>query len=113
MIEVMKKDDDRMRGMMHRTAMGKNEGMLFVFPVQARYCMWMKNTKIPLSVAFLDEKGKIINIEDMKPETETSHCAKRAVRYALEVPRGWFKRHGIKPGFVIPGVLSYQADDKR
>jgi len=105
--------DERTRetGLMFRETIGANEGMLFAFPVEEKYCMWMKNTKVPLSVAFLDATGKIINIEHMRPETETAHCAIQPVRYALEVPKGWFQLHGIRPGVHIPGVLKYKAID--
>ena len=108
-VEIMATEQDRMQGMMFRTRMDANEGMLFVFGQTARYCMWMKNTKIPLSVAFLDEKGTIVNMADMQPETEDSHCARKPVRYALEVPQGWFKRHHIKEGLIISDVLSYDS----
>jgi len=84
--------------------MGPNEGMLFLFPAPASVCMWMKNTYIPLSVAFIDESGKIVNIEDMEPQTTDSHCAKKQVRYALEMNRGWFKQKNIKPGSAIEGL---------
>jgi uncharacterized membrane protein (UPF0127 family) len=78
--------------------------MLFIFDEPALQCMWMKNTLIPLSVAFIDESGAIINIADMQPQTEASHCATRAARYALEMNRGWFVARGIKPGSRIGGI---------
>ncbi|HUQ74011.1 MAG TPA: DUF192 domain-containing protein [Burkholderiales bacterium] len=94
----------RMRGLMHRASMPGNAGMLFVFDEDTQHCMWMKNTLIALSVAFIDERGVIVNIEDMEPQTEESHCAKRAARYALEMNRGWFASRGIKPGSRIGGI---------
>jgi uncharacterized membrane protein (UPF0127 family) len=94
----------RMQGLMHRDHLGPNQGMLFVFPDLDQPCMWMKNTLIPLSVAFLDDKGAIINVEDMAPQTETSHCAKAPARYALEMDLGWFKSHGAAAGSRILGV---------
>jgi uncharacterized membrane protein (UPF0127 family) len=94
----------RMQGLMHRDHLGPNQGMLFVFPDLDQPCMWMKNTLIPLSVAFLDDKGAIINVEDMAPQTETSHCAKAPARYALEMELGWFKKHGAAAGSKIAGV---------
>jgi len=94
----------RMTGLMHRVSMPANAGMLFVFDELAMHCMWMKNTLIPLSVAFIDEAGAIINVEDMKPQTEDSHCARRPARYALEMNRGWFASRGIKPGSRIGGI---------
>ena len=76
----------RAQGLMYRSSMPSNAGMLFIFDEAATHCMWMKNTLLPLSVAFLDEKGTVINIEDMKPQTDDSHCARRPARYALEMP---------------------------
>ena len=94
----------RARGLMFRESMPTNAGMLFVFDEDAAHCMWMKNTLIPLSVAFIDERGTIINIADMQPQTEQSHCATRPARYALEMNRGWFAARGIKPGSRIGGI---------
>jgi uncharacterized membrane protein (UPF0127 family) len=90
-------------GLMNRTKMGDNEGMVFDFGAPAGVCMWMKNTLIPLSVAFMDDQGTIVNIEDMKAQTLDSHCAHKAVRYALEMNLGWFKQKNIKPGTKIDG----------
>ena len=94
----------RMRGLMHRPSMAQNAGMLFIFDEVTQHCMWMKNTLIALSVAFIDEQGSIINIEDMAPQTEQSHCSKKPARYALEMNRGWFAARGIKPGSRIGGI---------
>ncbi|MBC3927546.1 DUF192 domain-containing protein [Undibacterium sp. CY21W] len=102
--EVAASDADREQGLMLRTKMGINEGMVFDFGAPAGVCMWMKNTLIPLSVAFIDGEGKIVNIEDMQPETTDSHCAKKTVRYALEMNQGWFKQKNIKPGSKIEGL---------
>lgn len=102
--EVAAKDAERQQGLMFREKLGLNEGMVFLFDAPAGVCMWMKNTLIPLSVAFLDENGKIINIEDMQPNTTESHCAKKPARYALEMNLGWFKQKNIKPGSVIEGL---------
>lgn len=102
--EVAYTDPDRQQGLMQRTGLGPNQGMLFVFPVAARHCMWMRNTLIPLSVAFLDDKGRIINIRDMQPRTETSHCADQEARYALEMRQGWFAERGLKAGLPIGGI---------
>jgi uncharacterized protein len=98
----------RMRGLMFRATMPVNAGMLFIFDDLGRQCMWMKNTLLPLSVAFLDERGAIINVEDMQPQTEDSHCASRPARYALEMNRGWFAARGIKPGTRIGGIPGVQ-----
>ena len=94
----------RMRGLMHRASMPQNAGMLFIFDESTQHCMWMKNTLIPLSVAFIDDKGAIINIADMEPHSEQSHCATTPARYALEMNRGWFAARGIKPGSRIGGI---------
>nr|WP_233575588.1 DUF192 domain-containing protein [Noviherbaspirillum saxi] len=102
--EVAAKDAERQQGLMYREKMGVNEGMVFLFEAPAGVCMWMKNTYIPLSVAFIDDDGKIINIEDMQPQTTESHCAKKPIRYALEMNQGWFKQKNIKPGMVIGGL---------
>ena len=102
--EVAANQASRMQGLMHRKSMAPNRGMLFVFPKAERFCMWMRNTLLPLSVAFLDDQGKILNIEDMKPETEDNHCAGTPARFALEMNRGWFAEKGIQPGQHIGGL---------
>lgn len=102
--EVAARPAEREQGLMFREKMGPNEGMVFLFGAPAGVCMWMKNTLIPLSVAFLDANGKIINIEDMKPQTLDSHCAQRPAVYALEMNLGWFKQRNIKAGSVIEGL---------
>jgi uncharacterized membrane protein (UPF0127 family) len=102
--EVAATDAERQLGLMNRENMPAYHGMVFVFPVEAPHCMWMKNTLLGLSVAFLDAEGKILNIEDMVPQTENSHCAATAARYALEMNHGWFAAHGFKAGDVVRGV---------
>ena len=102
--EVAADQPNRMQGLMNRRSMAANQGMLFVFTQADRHCMWMRNTLLPLSVAFLDEQGQIINIEDMKPQTENNHCAAAPARFALEMNRGWFSGKGIKAGQYIGGV---------
>lgn len=102
--EVAARDADRQQGLMYREKMGANEGMVFVFDGPAQVCMWMKNTLIPLSVAFIDERGTIVNIEDMQPQTTDSHCARKPIRYALEMNQGWFRQKNIKPGMAIGGL---------
>ncbi|MGV3741606.1 MAG: DUF192 domain-containing protein [Burkholderiaceae bacterium] len=102
--EVAATEAARQRGLMARQEMGPNEGMLFVFDRPAGVCMWMKNTPLPLSVAFIDAAGKIVSIEDMQPNTTDSHCAKKLIRYALEMNQGWFKQKNIKPGSTIGGL---------
>jgi len=102
--EVASTDPDRMQGLMHRRMLPENRGMLFVFPSVAYHGMWMKNTFIPLSVAFIDDKGVIINIEDMQPQTQDAHCTKKPARYALEMNQGWFKQKNLKPGTKVGGL---------
>jgi uncharacterized membrane protein (UPF0127 family) len=90
-------------GMMFRTTMGTNEGMLFVNDDAGVRCFWMRNTLIPLSIAFLDDDGTIVNLADMQPRSDRSHCSARPVRYALEMNQGWFAKRGIQPGFKLRG----------
>jgi uncharacterized membrane protein (UPF0127 family) len=102
--EVAIRDDERAQGLMYRETMGMNEGMVFRFASSNQVCMWMKNTFLPLSVAFIDESGSIINIEDMQPETLVAHCSRKPARFALEMNRGWFKTKNIKAGSHISGL---------
>lgn len=102
--EVAADPDSRQTGLMQRKAMAPQHGMLFVFPEVGNPCMWMRNTLIPLSVAFLDDLGKIINVENMKPNTEKTHCATKPARYALEMNIGWFRSRGLGSGSVIRGI---------
>lgn len=102
--EVAADNAARMQGLMQRKSLAAQRGMLFVFDRDARHCMWMKNTFLPLSVAFLDASGTIINIADMQPQTEDNHCAAQPARYALEMNIGWFARRGIGPGERIGGI---------
>lgn len=102
--EVAVTEPQREQGLMFREKLGPNAGMVFVFREPAQVCMWMKNTPLPLSVAFIDGSGTILNIEDMQPQTLNSHCAKGRSAYALEMNLGWFAQKNIKPGTVIAGL---------
>ena len=102
--ELAATEATRALGLMHRRSLAPNGGMLFVFDAPGAYCMWMKNTPLPLSVAFIDASGAIVNIEDMQPLTEQSHCAARPVRYALEMRQGWFAERGIRAGERLRGL---------
>lgn len=102
--EVAAAPAQREQGLMFREKMAANDGMVFVFEGPAEVCMWMKNTVLPLSVAFIDGSGKIVNIEDMQPQSLDSHCARKLVRYALEMNLGWFKQKNIKAGMTIQGL---------
>lgn len=104
-IVAMVADDpaERSHGLMWRREMAANDGMLFVFEVPSRQCFWMRNTLIPLAIAFLAEDGTIVNVEEMKPQTTDSHCSAAPVRHALEMNAGWFTRKGLKPGDRLSG----------
>ncbi|MDO9601297.1 MAG: DUF192 domain-containing protein [Rhodocyclaceae bacterium] len=102
--EVAHTQPARVQGLMQRREMAPQRGMLFVFPESDRHCMWMKNTLLPLAVAFLDDAGSIINVAEMQPGSEENHCAARPARYALEMNAGWFARRGLKPGALIGGI---------
>jgi uncharacterized protein len=99
---------ERQVGLMYRTSMPVHEGMLFVFENPATQCFWMKNTRIPLSAAFIETDGTIVNIADMQPMTTQSHCSTRPVRYVLEMNQGWFRTRMIGPGFKLAGQLFSQ-----
>jgi uncharacterized protein len=90
-------------GLMFRKTMGTNDGMLFVFDEPSQQCFWMKNTLLPLSIAFIDDTGTVANIDDMKPQTLSSHCSTRPVRFVLEMNVGWFDKRGIKAGSKFQG----------
>ncbi len=96
--ELARTAEERQRGLMHRESLGENQGMLFEFPQADYYCMWMKNTPIPLSIAFIDEEGRIINIEEMQAQSEQTTCANNKAHYALEMNRAWFSQHQITNG---------------
>lgn len=91
-------------GLMFRREMAPHAGMLFVFDGLAPRCFWMKNTLLPLSIAFIADDGRIVNIADMQPQSEQSHCAAQPVRFALEMNQGWFAKRGIKDGFKLKGA---------
>jgi len=102
--EVAADMSTRAQGLMFRKSLPPNGGMLFIFDEPAIQCMWMKNTLVPLSVAFMDERGAILNIEDMQPQTEDTHCATAPAVLALEMSKGWFAQRGIKPGMKLGGL---------
>jgi uncharacterized membrane protein (UPF0127 family) len=101
---VADRPDTRQTGLMHRREMAPNDGMLFVFERAGEQCFWMKNTLIPLSIAFLADDGRIVNVESMKPQTLDGHCSKEPVRYALEMNAGWFAQKGLKAGAKVRGL---------
>ena len=105
---VAANDADREQGLMYRTQLQPNEGMLFVFGENAVHCFWMKNTLIPLSIAFMRADGTITDIDEMQAETTNNHCPKNNGVYALEMSKGWFTSKGIKPGMKIQGLPAPQ-----
>jgi uncharacterized membrane protein (UPF0127 family) len=103
--EVAADEPARENGLMFRRALQPNHGMLFVFDPALKACMWMRNTLIPLSVAFIDRDGRVVNIEEMQANTDQVHCARREVPFALEMERGWFSERGLRPGQTVIGGL--------
>lgn len=103
-VELAASEPERMQGLMFRESLGKDDGMLFVFDELAYHSMWMKNTLIPLSVAFIADDGTILNILDMKPHTLDSHTAAGPARYAIETNQGWFAAKKIKAGDKVTGL---------
>ncbi len=91
-------------GLMWRSDMPQQEGMLFIFDMPSKQCFWMKNTLLPLTAAFVADDGTIVNLVDMKPQTTDSHCSTKPVRYVLEMNKGWFAKKGIKAGAKLTGA---------
>ena len=100
---VAQTPDQRQAGLMFRREMAPHEGMLFVFDETSRQCFWMKNTLLPLAIAFLADDGTVVNIDEMKPQSLDSHCSSKPVRFVLEMNQGWFAKRGIKAGSKIGG----------
>ena len=103
-VEVADNDPARTRGLMYREKLGRNDGMLFVFTDPGYHSMWMMNTYIPLSVAFIDGEGRILNILDMQPRTPDTHTAAGPARYAIETNKGWFAERKVKAGDRVTGL---------
>ena len=102
--EIAATPASRQLGLMYRVYLPNNSGMLFVFENRAANCFWMRNTKIPLAIAFIADDGKIVNIEEMKPMSDDNHCPTAPIRYALEMNQGWFSQKGLSTGNVISGL---------
>lgn len=100
-VEVARTEKEQERGLMFRERMGKDEGMLFVYEREEMLSFWMKNTRLPLSIAFIDKGGRIVDIQDMEPFSLETHTSAYPARYALEMNRGWFAREGIKVGDLV------------
>lgn len=107
--EVAHTHQARTKGLMYRRSMPSNQGMMFVWPQEGRHCMWMRNTYLPLSVAFIDDQGRIVNVSDMAPRSEDLHCAAQPVRYALEMNQGWFAARRLERGARIAGLEKLPA----
>lgn len=102
-VEVARTPREHAIGLMWRESMPANEGMLFIFPNAGVQCFWMKNTLIPLAAAFVDDEGRIVNVVEMQPRSEASHCSARPVRFVLEMNKGWFTKKGLKAGDRLSG----------
>jgi uncharacterized membrane protein (UPF0127 family) len=103
--QVAAHPQERQTGLMHRKSMPMHEGMLFVFERATIQCFWMKNTLIPLTAAFLDDDGAIVNLADMQPQSTQNHCSHKPVRYVLEMNQGWFAKRNIAPGYRLKGPM--------
>ncbi len=101
--QVAAAPQERQIGLMHRREMPVHEGMLFVFEQPGTQCFWMRNTLLPLTAAFVADDGTIVNLADMKPMTEDSHCSSKPVRFVLEMNQGWFAKRGLKAGSKLGG----------
>ena len=99
--EIAKTKEERSQGLMYRKSLPDGKGMLFVFERDEILTFWMKNTYIPLSIAYIASDGRIIDIKDMYPNDVSPVVSSRSVRYALEVPQGWFSRAGIRTGDIV------------
>jgi len=95
--------EQRQIGLMWRKDLPQSEGMLFVFEQPSVQCFWMRNTLTALTAAFVEDDGTIVNLADMKPQSDDSHCSSKPVRFVLEMNQGWFKKRGIQAGFKLTG----------
>ena len=101
--QVAQDFEQRQIGLMWRKEMPQNEGMLFVFEQAAVQCFWMRNTLLPLTAAFVADDGTIVNLADMKPQSDESHCSQKPVRFVLEMNQGWFAKRNIQAGYKLSG----------
>ena len=102
--ELAVSPEQRQMGLMYRRDLASHQGMLFVFEEPQPQCFWMRNTPTPLSIAFVADDGSIVNLADMKPLSDDSHCSTQPVRFVLEMNQGWFVKRGIKAGFKLVGA---------
>ena len=103
-VQLAQTPQERQIGLMFRKDMPQHEGMLFVFEQPATQCFWMRNTLIPLTAAFVADDGTIVNLADMKPQTDDSHCSVKPVRFVLEMNQGWFAKRNIQAGYKLGGA---------
>jgi len=103
-VQLAQTPQERQIGLMYRKEMPQHEGMLFVFEQPATQCFWMRNTLIPLTAAFVADDGTIVNLADMKPQTDDSHCSVKPVRFVLEMNQGWFAKRNIAAGYKLGGA---------
>ena len=97
-VEIADDPETRSQGLMHRDSLPENHGMLFVYPQEQILSFWMRNTKIPLDIAFIDGNGSILEVQQMEPHDEASHQSSQPAMYALELRLGWFADHAVGPG---------------
>ena len=103
-VQLAQTPQERQIGLMFRKEMPQHEGMLFVFEQPATQCFWMRNTLIPLTAAFVADDGTIVNLADMKPQNDDSHCSVKPVRFVLEMNQGWFTKRNIQAGYKLGGA---------
>ena len=103
-VQLAQTPQERQTGLMFRKDMPQHEGMLFIFEQPATQCFWMRNTLIPLTAAFVADDGTIVNLADMKPQSDDSHCSLKPVRFVLEMNQGWFAKRNIQPGYKLGGA---------
>lgn len=102
--EAATTEQTRVTGLMFRERLAPNHGMLFVFDYKSQQCFWMRNTPLPLTIAFIEDDGTVVQLVDMAPKTDTLNCSQKPVRFALEMEQGWFAKRGIEPGAKIGGL---------
>jgi len=109
-VEIADSDHERAQGLMYRESLDADHGMLFVYPDEDLRYFWMKDTPLPLSIAFFDADGMIVNISDMRPLSEQTTPSKIAAQYALEMNQGWFRSHGVRTGQTVTGLPTTWED---
>lgn len=98
LVEIADEDEERSRGLMHRESLPENQGMLFVYTDERTLSFWMRNTLIPLDIAYIDREGRIVDIQQMEPQDSTTHPSAAPAMYALEMNQGWFEANGVEVG---------------